>query len=464
MKNYSLSPSTKNIISSLVADSVDRNKTLFQFINFLDLMDDCSTIAINGSWGSGKTFFVKQAKVILDFYNPQAILPDSTKNSLAEFLQRQNDLKCSGNYISAYYDAWENDNEDDPILSIIKSVVMDEHIDFSPETERSFYEIMASLANVISGRDFNKLLESMKGSNSFSEFKSKHTLSDIMQSFFDALIIERGNRLVIFIDELDRCKPTYAVKLLERIKHYFTDPRVTFVFSVNAQELQSTIRKYYGQDFNSGRYLDKFFDFKFTLPSVTNMLCDKYFARLELKPDSNYCNRVCRQTITYFGLEMREAEKFARNFKIISSKEILLEPIAAYEKATNFSIYFIAPILIALDIHDANTYDEFIRGKAPSAMVDILSSPSINFWRHPYLLNKNKSEIFDTQMPHQTSSSQKVIHFAARIKEIYNALFSPQDMDSLHYRPVEIGEMEFSSQIRNNLLETVSMLSKFSSF
>ncbi|WP_418972352.1 KAP family P-loop NTPase fold protein [Allofournierella sp.] len=462
MKNYSLSPSNKNIINSLVTDSVDRNKTLFQFINFLDLMNDCFTIAINGNWGSGKTFFVKQAKVILDFYNQQVKLPNSTKNSLAEFLQRQNDLKCSGNYISAYYDAWENDNEEDPILSIIKSIVTDDHIDFSPATERSFSEIIASLVNVLSGRDFNKLLEAMKGSNSFSEFKSKYTLSDSMKSFFDALIIERGNRLVIFVDELDRCKPTYAVKLLERIKHYFTDPRVTFVFSVNAQELQSTIKKYYGQDFNSGRYLDKFFDFKFTLPSVTNMLCDKYFARLELKSDVNYSNRICRQVITYFGLEMREAEKFARNFKIISSTENSLEPIAAYEKATNFSICCIAPILIALDIHDANTYDKFIHGKAPSTMVDILSSPSINFWRHPHLLSKN--EVFDAQAPLQASSSQKVVHFATRIEEIYNALFSPQDMDPSHYRPVEIGEMEFSLQIRNNLLETVSMLSRFSSF
>ena len=50
--------------------------------------------------------------------------------------------------------------------------------------------------------------------------------------------LKKGNRLIIMVDELDRCKPSYAVKLLERIKHYFTNDRITFVFSVNTYELE----------------------------------------------------------------------------------------------------------------------------------------------------------------------------------------------------------------------------------
>ena len=52
--------------------------------------------------------------------------------------------------------------------------------------------------------------------------KSKKELREKVNEFFNSLLPEKGNRLIIMVDELDRCKPSYAVKLLERIKHYFT--------------------------------------------------------------------------------------------------------------------------------------------------------------------------------------------------------------------------------------------------
>ncbi len=91
----------------------------------------------------------------------------------------------------------------------------------------------------------------------------------MMSEFFTEILCERGNRLVIFIDELDRCKPTYAIKLLEQIKHYMMDDRITFVFSVNLEQLQHTIKCYYGADFDASRYLDRFFDFRIDWPVLT---------------------------------------------------------------------------------------------------------------------------------------------------------------------------------------------------
>ena len=70
--------------------------------------------------------------------------------------------------------------------------------------------------------------------------KSKKELREKVNEFFNSLLPEKGNRLIIMVDELDRCKPSYAVKLLERIKHYFTNDRITFVFSVNTYELEKS--------------------------------------------------------------------------------------------------------------------------------------------------------------------------------------------------------------------------------
>jgi predicted KAP-like P-loop ATPase len=69
--------------------------------------------------------------------------------------------------------------------------------------------------------------------------------------------------LIIFVDELDRCKPSFAVKLLEQIKHYFLLQNVTFVFSTNILELSKTISKFYGNDFQGDKYLNRFFDLFF---------------------------------------------------------------------------------------------------------------------------------------------------------------------------------------------------------
>lgn len=66
--------------------------------------------------------------------------------------------------------------------------------------------------------------------------------------------------------------PSFAVKLLARIKHYFFHDRITFVFAVNINELQYTIKKHYGTDFDACRYLGRFFDLDFRCRLLTWIL------------------------------------------------------------------------------------------------------------------------------------------------------------------------------------------------
>ena len=123
--------------------------------------------------------------------------------------------------------------------------------------------------------------------------------------------MERGNRLVVFIDELDRCKPSYAVQLLERIKHYLCDDGITFVFSVNLEELQHTIKHYYGEVFDACRYLDRFFDMRISLPPA-----EKNAFYREIGLESSYIlEKVCRKLIEVYNMELREATRFYRQVK-----------------------------------------------------------------------------------------------------------------------------------------------------
>lgn len=76
--------------------------------------------------------------------------------------------------------------------------------------------------------------------------------------------------LFIFIDELDRCRPTYAIELLEAVKHLFGVPGVYFVVATNLEQLGHSICAVYGEKFDSERYLKRFFDQEYLLPSPEN--------------------------------------------------------------------------------------------------------------------------------------------------------------------------------------------------
>lgn len=72
--------------------------------------------------------------------------------------------------------------------------------------------------------------------------------------------------LVVMIDELDRCRPSYAVELLKVAKHLFAVDNVVFVLAVNRAELVHSIRALYGSGFDAEGYLRRFFDLDFQLP------------------------------------------------------------------------------------------------------------------------------------------------------------------------------------------------------
>jgi hypothetical protein len=74
-------------------------------------------------------------------------------------------------------------------------------------------------------------------------------------------------KLVIVIDELDRCRPDYALALLEIIKHFFAVPHVHFVLDVNLHELENSVKVRYGAEINAGLYLQKFVTLTMALPN-----------------------------------------------------------------------------------------------------------------------------------------------------------------------------------------------------
>lgn len=75
-----------------------------------------------------------------------------------------------------------------------------------------------------------------------------------------------GLPLVVLIDELDRCRPTYAIEILETAKHLFSVDRIVFVLCLDRAQLAHSVKAIYGSEFSADGYLRRFFDIDYRLP------------------------------------------------------------------------------------------------------------------------------------------------------------------------------------------------------
>ena len=107
------------------------------------------------------------------------------------------------------------------------------------------------------------------------EVEFRDSLKNFISEYYKQLQEDNPNnlkmRVVVLVDELDRCRPDYALKVLERIKHFFNIPDYIFVFFSNKKEIEKSIEHIYGTA-NGGVYLEKFYNFQFRLPAPEKKL------------------------------------------------------------------------------------------------------------------------------------------------------------------------------------------------
>ena len=349
MRISELRPTEENIRNTYLNDTIGRNKDVNAFIDILNTLENSCAIALDGVWGSGKTFFVQQVKMVLD-----ACCRDS-ENADKQSVRHKWTTMHNGkepefqSQLCVYYDAWENDNDEDPVLSLVYSILQDVDAESPFEKESGIFDKGAAIAECLSGRSITAVVDSLKSKDTLSDLRKKKQIQTEVKNFFDELLTERANRLVI-VDELDRCKPEYAVRLLERIKHYFADDRISFVFSTNIKELQHTISNFYGEGFDAVRYFDRFFDLRIALPPVD---MDSYLRSINF--DKQYVvDRVCYELIEQYALSLRESSRFIQ-FVNLAVHEPTHES-HKYDfsfpdgKAKLFGLMYVVPLLVVLKI------------------------------------------------------------------------------------------------------------------
>lgn len=454
MKHLYELPTDDVIVNCLANDVIGRNQDVVNFCSIIDSFKYSTIVALDGSWGSGKTFFVKQAKMLIDWKCKRESLDEKLQKNIDQATKAHPDiydkLSFERKHSTVYYDAWENDDDTDPILSILYSIIKSEQVELHVSHDRGILQIISSLADCVTGRSISAFFEAIKGEDFFEELKKRESIDELIRNFFNAAIGESCNRLVIFIDELDRCNPSFAVRLLERIKHYFNDERLTFVFSLNRDQLQHTICNFYGNGMNGSKYLDKFFDLNIQIPKANKV---NFLAKIGFVKSIYVYDIICFAAIDYCDLELREITKFYQHIKLTTYDEAHEKVNERYGEFTmSFCTIFIVPILTALQLSDLNQFHKFINGEDEKPLTEILSSSEITSASQHWLLDSN--EIFATS---DSSDSRTRVDYKKRLQDVYHALFQQNYVD---LNSIRVGAMKFNSGSKDKVLRLINPISK----
>ncbi|MES9948384.1 MAG: P-loop NTPase fold protein [Candidatus Thiodiazotropha sp.] len=298
-------------------------------LNLSKNTEDRLVLALDAPWGEGKTTFIKMWGGLLN------------ENGIP--------------YI--YFDAFENDYHADPFLAISSQIYQliekDDtklHSDFKEKASATLkvigrsglrIGIKALTAGVLdesiledtgnvndAANEASDLLDGFI-SNQLSKADENRRCIESFKNYLTDLGASLGNGgpIIIIIDELDRCKPKYALSLIENIKHLFSVPNIVFVLVMNRSQLEEAVRCEYGAGVDALKYLQKFVSIWCSFPkpsesfkSVPKKYLHECLHRMEYKSQNDKHQAMIdfyEELVEYYELSLREIEKSLTSFAII---------------------------------------------------------------------------------------------------------------------------------------------------
>lgn len=290
---------------------------------------DGFVLAICNDWGTGKTTFVKMWRQQL----------------------------TNIGYRTIYFNAWENDFNNNPLVALMSELKpliigkIDSEKIFKSVVEKGAVlakNVVPALAKslitkyVVDTDLINDAVENAtKAATELLEEEikeysiKKKTISEFrneLEKFIKQA--DSSKPLVFIIDELDRCRPNYAVEVLEQMKHFFSVNGIVFVLSMDKNHLASSVRGFYGSEkINTDEYLRRFIDLEYSIPQPSNKLFCKYLYDYysfneffnaterkqygELKNDAEYLLKVAELLFNKTKATLRQQEKIFGQTRLI---------------------------------------------------------------------------------------------------------------------------------------------------
>lgn len=262
-------------------DKIGRQELVNKICGLVESLkkDSNFCLSINGAWGSGKSFVL---------------------NMIEEELSQHSE------YIIVKYDAWENSFYPDPLIAMLSCVI--EGLGNKLSKMRGYFKAAAEFG-VKKGKELVDKLSDAGGkigvvatvikniAEIVADFKNVTVVNDtkdsqletyksykmLLQEFAALLnkltkrvfVAKKQTKIIVLVDEIDRCLPNDQLKILERLHHLFDVKNCAVIVAMNHSCIAKTVKTLYGTDGNE--YLRKFFDFVFKLDTSAEVYLNNLF-------------------------------------------------------------------------------------------------------------------------------------------------------------------------------------------
>ncbi|WP_323669121.1 KAP family P-loop NTPase fold protein [Aliarcobacter butzleri] len=300
-------------------DELGRKNIAELYVTFINDLDGHHVVALDAPWGSGKSTLIEY---------------------MCGNFEKNKDVFVK-------YNAWENDYTEEPLLSLMSDI----HQQFKDKEYvgtdewKSFVSHMVKATKLFTQATLKGLSKMAMGDeatkdlsnacltiagtvteeiadNLFKDIdeskKSRKKFKDELKNYTNKILQEKSRKkLIIIIDELDRCRPTFAIELLENIKHLFDIENIVFLIGVDCKQLAESIKAVYGNGFDADTYLHRFFDFELHLKkdSVGTYFTEKISEKL----NTHFRNikEFAQDSVKTFNLSIRDINKIINEISII---------------------------------------------------------------------------------------------------------------------------------------------------
>lgn len=354
-------------------DALERRPAVEFLVGLIERAGGPFVLALDSPWGTGKTTLVRM---------------------LEAELKRQ-EFSC------IYFNAWQVDYVTDPLVALVSSIdrlelgtgvaaaTFKDHLKKARRVTSLVAKrtaVAAAKALTVGALDLEEEIEAAAAE------LAGDSVNDIVEAFQkEGVLLEKfrgelekaveqlpalGKKptLVFFVDEIDRCRPTFSIELLERIKHLFDVPNILFVLSLDKAQLEASIAAVYGQDINAAEYLRRFIDLEYAVPAIkTKKFVESLLSRFGL--DEIFAGRTGSETrydrsniVDFFSalaaaipLSLRTQERCMTRLRVVMDQT----------PANHYLDPVLVAVLIVLRASAPNLFERLRLGTATSA--DVMS-------------------------------------------------------------------------------------------
>ena len=324
-------------------DILDRKKIIDDIEQILVLLSEQKqgrVFALDGKWGYGKTYILERLEKELEGL--------------------QNEETQDDRFYVFHYNCWQYDYYEEPAVAIV-SAMLEKYLEANKAEnalQKEYTDLKTVLGKIAGEFTKNKIginlvelckeLEENKGekienpSDFDNMFAFKKTLDFTRNQIRE---LSKNKTVLLVVDELDRCMPEYAIKVLERLHHMFEGlDNVIVLLAIDSTQLEHSVKEIYGEQVDTERYLRKFISFRVRLDigKVQSNFINKFDYYFNKFNDPEDIVSVINEITLLDAIDIRNFEKIVEKLYLIHSictKDVLGAEVLGFEMIIGLMAY-----------------------------------------------------------------------------------------------------------------------------